>query len=240
MRKFFNILLWIVLFPIMLTYWGWKKKYKSAMIIGSVLSVLVLVGVFTDSSSNIAENALEDSQLAAMSIVKIKPEEASTKAIIAEINSSETLQEDVPEVNNILNDEDASDVLVFIDVDTVTEGEKSKEESSKKLDSTSILSSEQVKITQLDKKAEYIILKNEGSEPINLSRWMILSVRGKQSFTFSDYTLQPNSTVKVGDSEKNSDVDLHWLDGRGTWNNSDSDPAELYNPDGELRSRYED
>lgn len=46
--------------------------------------------------------------------------------------------------------------------------------------------------------------------------------------------MKPNSTVKVGDSVKNSDVDFHWLDGRATWNNSKSDPAELYDASGNL------
>lgn len=95
-------------------------------------------------------------------------------------------------------------------------------------------------ISKLDKQAEYIILENSTDLDIDISGWSILSVRGEQSFTFSDFTLKPNSIVKIGDSAKNPDVDFHWLDGRGTWNNSDSDPAELYNAQGELVDRYDD
>jgi len=101
-------------------------------------------------------------------------------------------------------------------------------------------SSNDIEILDLDKKAEYIIIKNTGDNSVNLMGWTILSVRGEQDFTFSDFVLAPNATVKVGDSSKNPDVDFHWLDGRGTWNNSKSDPAELYNLNGELVNRYND
>lgn len=98
----------------------------------------------------------------------------------------------------------------------------------------------EVKIIELDKKAEYILIKNSGSDSVDLTGWKIVSVKGNQSFTFPEFTLEPNSTVKVGDSEKNSDVDFHWLDGQGTWHNTKSDPAELYNTNDELVDRYDD
>jgi len=102
------------------------------------------------------------------------------------------------------------------------------------------LENKDIVITNLDKKAEYIIIKNSSSDSVYLTGWKIISVTGNQSFTFPKFTLNSHSTVKVGDSEKNSDVDFHWLDGRGTWNNSKSDPAELYNANGELVDRYDD
>ena len=94
-----------------------------------------------------------------------------------------------------------------------------------------------VKITKLDKNAEYIILKNVSSYAIDLLGWKIRSVKGDQWFTFETFKLEANATVKVGDSAVNSDVDFHWLDGRGTWNNSESDPAEIYDPNGSLIDR---
>ncbi len=48
------------------------------------------------------------------------------------------------------------------------------------------------------------------------------------------FSLESGASVKIGASERNSDIDFHWLDGNGTWNNSKSDPAELYNNNGEL------
>ncbi|MCT4510001.1 MAG: lamin tail domain-containing protein [Tepidibacter sp.] len=96
-----------------------------------------------------------------------------------------------------------------------------------------------VMITDLDKKVEYIIITNSGSKSVDLTGWKILSVIGNQSFTFPKFTLNSNSSVKVGDSAKNSDVKFHWLDGKGTWHNRKSDPAELYNTKGELVDRFD-
>jgi len=98
----------------------------------------------------------------------------------------------------------------------------------------------EIMIAELDKKAEYIVIKNSGSDSVDITGWRIISVKGNQSFAFPKFTLEPKSTVKVGDSERNLDTDFHWLDGNGTWNNSKSDPAELYNTKGELVDRYED
>lgn len=100
--------------------------------------------------------------------------------------------------------------------------------------------SSNVVIASLDKKAEFIVIKNTGIMAVNLSGWKIRSVKGDQYFTFPDYTLESNTSVKVGDSASNNDVDFHWLDGRGTWNNSDSDPAELYDNNGVIVDRLDD
>jgi hypothetical protein len=54
------------------------------------------------------------------------------------------------------------------------------------------------------------------------------------------FSLESGASVKIGASERNSDIDFHWLDGNGTWNNSKSDPAELYNNNGELINKYND
>jgi len=97
-----------------------------------------------------------------------------------------------------------------------------------------------ISITELDKKLEYIILKNNSTEDIDITGWKIVSIRGDQTFIIPTCVLGPNETVKIGDSETNSDVDFHWLDGNGTWNNSKSDPAELYNKLDILMDRYND
>ncbi|MGB3366181.1 MAG: lamin tail domain-containing protein [Acidaminobacteraceae bacterium] len=97
-----------------------------------------------------------------------------------------------------------------------------------------------VRIIELDKKEEYIIIENDSNKKINLKDWKIVSVRGNQAFTFPSFILDSNSSVKVGDKEKNLDVDFHWLDGNGTWSNSDSDPAELYDNLGRVVDRFED
>jgi len=135
------------------------------------------------------------------------------------------------EFDNINPDEANADIEGEPPTEAATEGNvRSIDEIAEQL----------VFISQLDKQAEYVILENSTDLDIDISGWSILSVRGEQSFTFSDYILKPNSTVKIGDLAKNPDVDFHWLEGRGTWNNSDSDPAELYNEQGELVDRYDD
>ena len=137
----------------------------------------------------------------------------------------------IDEFDNINPDEVNADIEGEPPTEVATEG---------KVRSIDQMAEQLVFISKLDKQAEYIILENSTDLDIDISGWSILSVRGEQSFTFSDYILKPNSTVKIGDLAKNPDVDFHWLDGRGTWNNSDSDPAELYNAQGELVDRYDD
>ena len=91
-----------------------------------------------------------------------------------------------------------------------------------------------VAISELNKKAEYIVIKNSGASAVDLTGWKIVSVRGNQSFTFPAFSLAAGATVKIGDSASNSGIDFQWLDGGGTWNNSESDPAELYDSSGQL------
>ena len=97
-----------------------------------------------------------------------------------------------------------------------------------------------ISISELDKKAEYIVIKNSSVNAVDLTGWKIVSVLGDQSFTFPAFSLAPGAAVKIGDSANNSEIDFHWLDGGGTWNNSKSDPAELYDRSGELVDTYND
>jgi len=96
-----------------------------------------------------------------------------------------------------------------------------------------------IEIVMLDKKAEYIVLKNTTSSIIDLTGWKIRSVKGDQWFTFPAFSLDSEKEVKIGDFGQNNDLTFHWLDGKGTWNNGESDPAELYDSTGKLIDRYE-
>jgi len=102
-----------------------------------------------------------------------------------------------------------------------------------------VTNTDDVIIFSLDKQKEVIVLKNTTSNDINITNWRIRSVKGNQWFTFPTFTLKANSTVSVGDSALNK-VDFHWLDGRGTWNNSESDPAELYDSIGTIIDKFND
>lgn len=85
-----------------------------------------------------------------------------------------------------------------------------------------------VAISELNKTAEYIVIKNSSASAVDLTGWKIVSVRGNQSFTFPAFSLAAGASVKIGDSASNTSIDFHWFDGGGTWNNSESDPTELY------------
>lgn len=99
---------------------------------------------------------------------------------------------------------------------------------------------ESVAIIKLDKKAEYITIKNNKAEAVDLTGWRIRSVKGDQWFTFPKFSLNSGKEVVVGDSANNTNVDFHWLDGRGTWNNNEPDPAELYDSAGNLIDKFSD
>lgn len=46
------------------------------------------------------------------------------------------------------------------------------------------------------------------------------------------------NSVKVAGYDAKSTGDFIWEEGSGVWNNSKSDPGELYNPNGELVDKY--
>ncbi len=117
-----------------------------------------------------------------------------------------------------------------------TQSEETKETS----EDTSYNTDAVIAITSLDKKAEYITLKNTSSESIELEGWKIISVTGNQTFVFPACTIAPDEVIKVGDSNQNKDVNFHWLEGKGVWNNSSSDPAELYDSKGNLVDKFLD
>ncbi len=101
-------------------------------------------------------------------------------------------------------------------------------------------SSYDVFISDLDKKAEFVTIKNNSNTSVDLTNWKIVSVRGNQTFTFPSFTLSANQEIKIGDTKTNKDITFHWLDGNGTWNNSQSDPAQLFDNNDNLISYYED
>ncbi|MCT4660365.1 MAG: lamin tail domain-containing protein, partial [Tissierellales bacterium] len=96
-----------------------------------------------------------------------------------------------------------------------------------------------VDIIKLDKKAEIIEIKNTTDSEINLKGWKIVSEKGNQSFVFKEYVLEAGNSVKIGDSNRNENIDLHWIDGKGVWNNTKSDPAILYDANGKVIDRYD-
>lgn len=92
-------------------------------------------------------------------------------------------------------------------------------------------------ISSLDKINELIVIKNTSTTDIDITGWKIISVTGNQTYTFPKYILKAGKSVTVASGTQQGD--LKW--GKANiWNNTSSDPAELYNDKGELIFRYND
>lgn len=95
----------------------------------------------------------------------------------------------------------------------------------------------EIEIINIDKKDELVTIKNTSSSSMNLKGWKLISLRGNQEFIFPEYNIEPGGilTVTSGDLEG----DLIW-GSRNIWNNTESDPAELYDNNGNLIFTYDD
>ena len=95
-----------------------------------------------------------------------------------------------------------------------------------------------VVITGLDKKAECVSIKNISDKDIDLTSWYIVSVRGEQKYKFPNgYIIKAGAEIKVVSYQATGD--LVWTTAN-MWSNTKSDPAELYNAEGFLQSRWDD
>jgi micrococcal nuclease len=94
---------------------------------------------------------------------------------------------------------------------------------------------ETMAITFVNKDAEYVDIKNISSQPIDLAGWRLDSEKGSQSCTLSG-TIQPGATLRVW---AKSGVGFSCGYSKNIWNNSESDPAVLYNPQNIEIDRYE-
>ncbi|MCB0073838.1 MAG: lamin tail domain-containing protein, partial [Caldilineaceae bacterium] len=97
-----------------------------------------------------------------------------------------------------------------------------------------------LRIIAVDKRAEYVIIRNDGGAPVNLRGWTVVSVKGNQTWTVPfDFDLAAGATVTVHAlGGTNDGANLYSGFGSNIWNNSDPDPAVLLNPSGEEISRY--
>ena len=89
-------------------------------------------------------------------------------------------------------------------------------------------------------KPETVTLENNGPVVVDLSGWTLVSVRGNQRYTIPGGTvLEPGARITVY-SGPGADAagPLFWTTDN-MWNNSELDPAELYDAAGTLVSRWE-
>lgn len=94
-------------------------------------------------------------------------------------------------------------------------------------------------ISGLDKKAELVTITNKSDKDVDITGWKLVSITGNQQFVFPHHILKAGSSVTVGGYDSIDVSDFDWEDGRGVWNNSKSDPAELYDKSGNLVSRLD-
>jgi len=86
-----------------------------------------------------------------------------------------------------------------------------------------------IKIVTVDKQAESVTLQNmTTTEHLDLTSWTMCSIRGGQTHRGISGTLAPGETR----------IFIHT--GGNIWNNTESDPGALYDPDGRLISFWAD
>lgn len=96
-----------------------------------------------------------------------------------------------------------------------------------------------VVITKLDKVAEYVIIKNNGTVAIDIGGWTMISEKGNQTFVFpSGYILNPGQECILTSGELSGTEDFTMANGT-IWNNSSLDPAVLVDKIGNEVDRLE-
>ena len=97
-------------------------------------------------------------------------------------------------------------------------------------------SDKQIVIIAVNKSAEYVDIKNNGATPQDLSGWSLLSEKGNQSCPLSGI-IQPGNVLRIF-AMTSTDLGFNCGYGNNIWNNSESDPAVLYNSEYQEVSRY--
>ncbi|MCT4597500.1 MAG: MBL fold metallo-hydrolase [Vallitalea sp.] len=133
------------------------------------------------------------------------------------------------EVGTIIASSDGTNITIdknasVIDVNTAPE------EQTKKI--------EKIEITEIDKKAEYVVISNKSGVDVDLTGWKVVSVNGSQTFIFPSFVLKAGQNVKVAGYGAKNTGDIIWEEGKGIWNNIKDDPGELYDKKGKLIDRY--
>ncbi|BES66326.1 hypothetical protein SANA_27650 [Gottschalkiaceae bacterium SANA] len=89
-----------------------------------------------------------------------------------------------------------------------------------------------VVITELDKNAEFVVIKNVSSEAVELGGWQLISVAGSQTFDFPEGSMiEANQLLKITSHKANGSGDFIMANVY-VWNNDTSDPAQLIDDEG--------
>jgi len=95
-----------------------------------------------------------------------------------------------------------------------------------------------VRIIEVDKRAEFVDIRNDGELPQDLDGWVLVSMRGDQACPLRG-ALVPGEILRIWalvDDVEQGGYNCGF--GSNIWSNSQSDPAELYDAAGQLVDRY--
>ena len=93
-----------------------------------------------------------------------------------------------------------------------------------------------IRIKVVDKESEYVDLENIGNQPQDLTGWSLVSEKGNQACGLSGVIIS-GATLRVW--ANNPDGEGYNCNyGSEIWNNSELDPAVLYNNQGQEVARY--
>ena len=84
--------------------------------------------------------------------------------------------------------------------------------------------------------AEWVVVHNAGTEPLNLSSWQ-LKDSNRNVFTFPNLTLNGGGAVQIHTiSGTNTVIDLYWGESNPVWESGEE--AQLLDPSGNVRAVY--
>lgn len=101
-------------------------------------------------------------------------------------------------------------------------------------ETNAIINDSSVAIISVGLETEQVVIKNTSLETVQMKGYNLVSVKGNQVYTFPEYLLGAGQSVTVYSGKGSGD--LKWT-GSYMWNN-DGDPAELYDPNGNLISSF--
>ena len=84
--------------------------------------------------------------------------------------------------------------------------------------------------------AEWVVVRNAGTEPLNLAGWQ-LKDSNRNVFTFPNLTLNGGGAVQIHTiSGTNTVIDLYWGQAEPVWQSGEE--AQLVDPSGHVRAVY--
>ena len=95
-----------------------------------------------------------------------------------------------------------------------------------------------IRIIGVDKQAEFVDIRNDGDQPQDLGGWVLVSEKGDQKCTLGG-VINPGEVLRIwAMTEDAGQGGYNCGFGSDIWNNSEPDPAALYDNAGQLVARY--